>query len=373
MTPKIHIIIERHGQPKGKIRLRDLQHLAAGFQDAMNRIIHLGLGYPATSKTKDDAEKRGDLYLEGIQAGSCDLVCGLETVPQRGPPPQLYALRELGNGIQNRRNQNAWPAWMPETTRFPVGRVVRRLLVDDRDHINVEVVNGTLINHFTIDRQMAQQMVEPDPIYEGDPVRLVGNISELYFDKNGAKVRCGHRTIEVGAVSKEIFEDIYQICRQRVILSGESMDHQCKRAKIKTVVKAADADEDGIFTEGEASGGEAQILYVGQKIEEFRTYKANWDSYGAKAISAQALNFAKVFFNGAYTRLAAHGFPQPDVFVCPTTTGGVQFEWTVKGRELELEIQQGEKFMFLKGDEEGSCDRWEAMRLIEWVATGGER
>jgi hypothetical protein len=69
-----------------------------------------------------------------------------------------------------------------------------------------------------------------------------------------------------------------------------------------------------------------------------------------------------------------HGISVPAPFLAPTALGGVQLEWHIDSRELELEIPEKGKFEFLAVDGsneiEGEASRWTAMRLLRWVITG---
>ena len=72
--------------------------------------------------------------------------------------------------------------------------------------------------------------------------------------------------------------------------------------------------------------------------------------------------------------LIDYGIKPPAPFMVATPVGGVQFEWSKDGRDLELEIPRPQDFNYYMSDHgearEGVARRWEAIRLIRWVATG---
>ena len=70
-----------------------------------------------------------------------------------------------------------------------------------------------------------------------------------------------------------------------------------------------------------------------------------------------------------------YNIPIPDTFVVPTKVGGVQFEWDIEDRELELEVVDKNNFKYLaiinENEKEGASSRWQ-LRLLRWVITGEE-
>jgi hypothetical protein len=58
----------------------------------------------------------------------------------------------------------------------------------------------------------------------------------------------------------------------------------------------------------------------------------NWDSYGARSIEPEILAAAARW-------LAENMMPEtPRPAVLPTVRGGVQFEWSIRGLDLEIEL-----------------------------------
>lgn len=71
---------------------------------------------------------------------------------------------------------------------------------------------------------------------------------------------------------------------------------------------------------------------VAHRMEQFQQLKQDWNSYGARRISSDAMATAM-------SLLVAYGarIPTPEVF--PTVEGGVKFEWGSDSESVEVEFQ----------------------------------
>ncbi len=74
--------------------------------------------------------------------------------------------------------------------------------------------------------------------------------------------------------------------------------------------------------------------------------KAGWDSYGARAPKISLFEAGLQLI----TRLVGEGAPTPHVV--PTNRGGLQFEWALAGRELEIEVLGTNRFDVVYEDDE---------------------
>lgn len=97
-----------------------------------------------------------------------------------------------------------------------------------------------------------------------------------------------------------------------------------------------------------------------EKITAFSSLPEDWDSYGAVGLSDRARQSALEFvFQLLDSNLLDRSM---EMDLLPTPTGGIQFEWSESGGELEIEIDQDGNFHslieFANGDyEESSRDR----------------
>lgn len=93
------------------------------------------------------------------------------------------------------------------------------------------------------------------------------------------------------------------------------------------------------------------LHHVLGRLEEIVSLPDNWDSYGASRITSEAQRSAVLLL----AELISHDI---DVFIAstevyPVPTGGMQFEWTVMGRDVEFEIDPtGAAHVLLCSDED---------------------
>lgn len=75
------------------------------------------------------------------------------------------------------------------------------------------------------------------------------------------------------------------------------------------------------------------VSHVAEKVKEFLTLQDNWDSYGARKTSPDALVAAVRWAS----ELFQEETPIPDTF--PVPNGNVQIEWSCYDLEIEIEIE----------------------------------
>lgn len=107
-------------------------------------------------------------------------------------------------------------------------------------------------------------------------------------------------------------------------------------------------------------------------LDELSTLPTDWDSYGSPKVSNELINVAKMFLS----QLKYDFIDAPHVV--PISGGGVQFEWQIGERELELEFMDAETIGCLKvrNDEpieESQFNRnnlQAAQKAIQWLKRG---
>lgn len=98
---------------------------------------------------------------------------------------------------------------------------------------------------------------------------------------------------------------------------------------------------------------ECSWLYeAARRLREIRNLAPNWDSYGSRPLSDDAFNSAKEV-------LFAMGCDTPPPAIVPVSGGGVQFEWQVEDRELEIEFLPDSRIVFLRVHEDEATDEEE--------------
>ncbi len=106
-----------------------------------------------------------------------------------------------------------------------------------------------------------------------------------------------------------------------------------------------------------------------RNLENLRELAEDWDSYGSPAVSERLIQNAKAFLN------SVEDMHLPKTFVVPVSGGGVQLEWNVVDKELEVDFLQDNLVRYLKivkdnPAEEGDFsigDTESAHELIEWL------
>ncbi|MEO5631782.1 MAG: hypothetical protein ABIQ24_03665 [Nitrospiraceae bacterium] len=110
------------------------------------------------------------------------------------------------------------------------------------------------------------------------------------------------------------------------------------------------------------------------RIAECVALKENWDSYGGHPPSFDTVLAAIDLIDA----IPQHDPPRPRVV--PLATGGIQLEWKVSQRELDIEISPGSTYRYLKFDPRitsGELDNElpldslsDVEDLLSWLITG---
>jgi hypothetical protein len=84
------------------------------------------------------------------------------------------------------------------------------------------------------------------------------------------------------------------------------------------------------------------------RIEHLTALAANWDSYGAQPVTAEAAVAAVRFLlNAAYPEIAAPA-------VVPLPDGGVQLEWHRGGLDIEIAFSEAEPGIYVEDHTTGT-------------------
>ncbi|HJT19477.1 MAG TPA: hypothetical protein VJ746_03340 [Nitrospira sp.] len=110
------------------------------------------------------------------------------------------------------------------------------------------------------------------------------------------------------------------------------------------------------------------------RIAECAVLKEGWDSYGGHPPSFDTVLAAIDLIDA----IPQHDPPRPRVV--PLSSGGIQLEWKLGQRELDIEIAPDSTYRYLKFDPAGSneqlqteqplTDLSEAENLLAWLISG---
>jgi hypothetical protein len=108
-----------------------------------------------------------------------------------------------------------------------------------------------------------------------------------------------------------------------------------------------------------------------RRLAELQKLPHNWDTYGSRPIEAVAVNGAKHILAQA----SSLGLPPPQI--SPVGGGGVQLEWTLHRRGLELVVLREGQIEFVgesNGEmHDGNASAWSASIVrdqLNWLAAG---
>jgi hypothetical protein len=376
VNARIWILVQKAGLPTGHVLLEDAGALVQGLHDALARLIQRQLGFSGRTRLHDDAKRLTTVAITDVSAGSGVLECVVLPVPPiTGRSPAAVAAFDLINGIRSFSSAAPWPAYLPGIVRNRIGAAVAPVLTETAS-VGLTVEEDGVAASCTITEPLRAALQEPERFQAGESVEIVGRIFDINIQSKVFKMEAAPRKVAVHFRDDQ-FGRADELRWKRVFVKGYPKDEQCKSVENVEELRTAGPDEeDGVSVPTESHRGERTEAYISAsgRAASMRGLGAGWDTYGAVAPPERVVNWSLHFLGDAAGVLVDYGIEPPIPFVVPTPAGGIQFEWSREGRELELEVAQPENFRFLavhgEQEREGTATRWEAMRLIRWLATG---
>lgn len=360
--------------------LADAGVLTEGFQDVLARIIQQQLGYQTRGRLRKEAKALSAMLLVGISEGSGVIEC--ETLPETSNAamrsPASVAASELVASVETYNRTGVWPPNLPGSIRNRLGKAVAPVISnsDETATIVISIEENGLVRDCYIDSSVEEALQVPEEFSVAERVEIVGKMYDINVESGTFKLDAGEGRVDV-RVDEEDLGTVDRLRWQRVFVAGSPVDERCRSIENVSGLRVAEeSEEDGITLPSEMLSVERTeaFLSVKRKAEELRALSDRWDSYNASPPTQSTIDFALNFLRDVATVFVAYGTELPTPFLAPTLNNGLQFEWEASGRELELEIPRPNDFRYLKvngGEEsENVASRWEAMRLIRWVATG---
>jgi hypothetical protein len=112
------------------------------------------------------------------------------------------------------------------------------------------------------------------------------------------------------------------------------------------------------------------------KIGQFSSLGSNWDSYGSSSIDGNSVLNAIKLLKDILTIQKEEEFNVPAPFVTPLSDGGVQLEWEIGSKYLELSLMPGLEEITYFATEDDNCDvtsegslpytEW-LVKLLKWL------
>lgn len=372
----ISIAVSKEGVPAGTVLLDDVASLTKGLSDAVARIIQHNLGYPDRVRPSDEVKKLARIVLSGVFEGSG--VLQFSPFPAEGAverAPSIVAASDLIRGINHFGKTADWPLYFPATVRNRFAAAIAPVLTDHA-RLELSVADEKRKESCFIDRATKAALQEPEIFKTSKPIQLVGKIFDINIETKSFKVNTKPKKIAV-RIESGLSDTVDDLRWKRVFVAGYPEDEGCRAVnRILEIRSADDGEVDGIILPEELKPAESTLAYqeILQRTGTIRGLKSGWDSYSGEPPGDDMLDYSLVFFRQMVAVLLNHGIEPPVPFLTPTPLGGIQYEWQADDRELELEIVSQDTFQYLRvsGSEEmeGAASRWEAIRLIRWLATG---
>lgn len=377
VTGVIRIRVAKDDLPPGAVLLEDAASLASGFHDAVARLVQYRLGYVQRGRLRKEAKQLSPIVLVGVSTGSGTLECRALDRGLQSRNPAILAATEIVDAVNTFASTGAWPATLPPVVRNRIGAALRPVLTPTAA-VDVSVAENGRSTTCHIDSAIEEALQEPETFSLTEAVHLIGRVVSIDVRNYTLKIQAAARTVLV-PFSEAQFAQVDPLRWQRAYISGVPADTRLKKLTSVLEIRAAASDEeDGVIVPSEVLRGEntAAFRAVAERLASLLALTEDWNSYGASAPHTATLKFTRSFIRDVSAVLIDYGIETPIPFVAPTPSGGVQFEWAVDGRELELEIARPNSFHYLRvwgqQEQEGTASRWEAVRFVKWVATGEE-
>jgi hypothetical protein len=376
-TGVIRIRVAKNDLPPGAVLLEDAASLASGVHDAVARLVQHRLGYVQRGKLRTEAKQLSPIVLVGVSSGSGILECRALELGLHGRNPAIIAATEIVEAVNTFAATGAWPTTLPPVVRNRIGAALRPVMTP-ATAVEFSVAENGHATTCHIDSGIEEALQAPETFSLTEAVELIGRVVSIDVRSNTLKLQAAGRTISVPFTEAQ-FSQVDPLRWQRAYISGVPADIRLKKLTSIVEIRAAASDEeDGVIVPSEVLRGEntAAFRAVSERLDVLSCLKENWNSYGSSAPHTATVKFSRSFIRDVAAVLVDYGVDAPVPFVAPTPSGGIQFEWAVGSRELELEIARPNSFHYLRvsgaDEEEGSASRWEAVRFVKWVATGEE-
>jgi hypothetical protein len=293
-----------------------------------------------------------------------------------GRQPAAVAARDVVSGVNVYARSHKWPAYLPPVVRNRLAVAVASSLRES-EPVMIAVEEDGHIETCEIGAATRDALQEPELYRSDSPVVIVGEIFDLNNRAKTFKMAAGSKNVTV-QVDETQFEMVSETLRWvRVVVQGYPLDEACRTLhQVEEIRLAATAEEDGMVVPRELQESQNTPTYraVEARTQRLLRLENDWDGYRSKSPAKRPANYGLRFLADAIGVLSDFGIEVPTPFVVPTPSGGMQLEWQVGKRELELEIPESGRFEFLavNGEEttEGEASRWLAVRLLRWVISG---
>lgn len=377
MPKRLSIRLEVPGVPPGSIPLSDLAKIADAIQVAVQRLVAHDSGLPEGSGLSADVREASTLLLTGITQGSTILECEPKLgTPVVGETPAIEASTHLVSGIAEHARSGIWPRYLPGNVRQHLGaRLATVIKKDDTAYLTISG-SSTKQLKAAIDFETRVDLQRRDEVPSETMVTAVGEMYEANKSNRTFRIRTDPGTMSI-CVDASMWGKVDDLLWRPVKVIGQPLDSRARKlGMIRYIGEATSEDPVGVHLPNELTAAVNSEAYQ-SAIVQFKNLallQQDWDSYGGKPPAQDVLDNARDFFHAACKVLLRYDITPPKAFITVTSSGNPQFEWSIDGRDLELELTSGHHFAYLISaagrDFEGQCEQREAIRFVRWIATG---
>lgn len=375
---KIHI--ENQRILTGRVPLSDVAVLANGIQRALSAQLRRALGYEDAGRSPDDIAHLADLDLVGIEGGSTVLVCE-PAQPKSGRGGDAaaigFAVRSLRDSVDRARTIGRNHGLAPAASRALVNGLDRITKGGGQVKLLLGDGSGDLVfDHAVLDQVRTDDV--PDQIAK---VIMCGKLSRTDKDdltiwvrhgKHGAKTKVRFSAAAFDKIDKDLRWGFAQVT------AVPSADNPRNLVLLDPKWVEPASESDPLYyreiSKAEQLISETRAKDALAKIASFQELKRGWNEYGAEPIARFARLAASQMAVQSELMAERAGWQLPRPFVVPTTTGGVQFEWEVDGRAVELEIDRStRRTLLLAGEIQVDIEDatpWDVFAALHWLVLG---
>jgi hypothetical protein len=376
MADTLQITVNKPGIPSGYVLLSDVAAVGEGIFDSLAKLVQRDMGYHERRKLLKEAKDLTSIALMGVNRGSGVLACEILPVPGlSGRAPASIAADNLVRAIEMYQSSGEWPRFFPSVIRNRIGQALSPLVTEDSS-ISLSFSGEYSHHECSVGEEIHSALRVPEQYSTEERVNLVGTMFDLNRGESLFKIRTENSryTVHYPSDWRERIDDLRW---SKLFVVGYPKDRWCKNIeRLLEARLALDGEEDGLSRPEEFDFIARSAVYgtLMKRLEDISALPANWNGFDAQIPERSTMEWSLGFLRSTIQVLADYEIALPQPSVIPTSTGSVQFEWTVDGRELELEVIHPNDFNFLSVDDgnekEGHASRWLALRLIRWVTSG---
>jgi len=351
------------GEPTGTIDLSRLEAFAKTFRAATLRSAQAALSIP-TYRHSLGEEARPEYRLVDLTDGSTTLV--LSGTDDR-PLTREAVVRHL-NAVDHHNRTGVWPPYVYPGELQAWGSVytslMRRVATAEAE-VTVDGVTNRITQH-------AVEALSKEPLRP--MYREVILIGQLHLIDSAED----HRRFQIATTDADLTFDLVEPIetidpfRWKRVRAHALWEVGTRRGRLLEGLQVSEKPMSiQVIRELEAPDWVVAML---QRIDAFTQLESGWNGPGSRRVTASRIEAAQELMRRLYERYP-DAIPEGAIpsFV-PTSAGGIEFDWEVGDRFLNVElVEGGYELAAVDGENplyEGRATQQQVFAWIEWLLTG---